>query len=90
MGDDAGAASVGLHMISPMSRARGLYHKAIMMSGSDLAVWAVADSSRLYPKDYASALAKSLGCPTNDEFVMVCTLLLHLRIDLLCSLFTGV
>ncbi len=74
MGDDAGGASVGLHLVSPLSRERGLYSKAIMMSGSDLNVWAVTEASRIYPKDYAVELAKRLGCPHNDGYVLVLNL----------------
>ncbi|GAB1609082.1 hypothetical protein Ahia01_001193600 [Argonauta hians] len=62
-GHDAGAASVGIHMLSPQSYK--LFDYAIMMSGSDRNVWAVKEKgSASY---YSHRLALNLGCPTNDN-----------------------
>lgn len=52
----SGAASVHLHMLSPMSK--GLFHRAISQTGSSL---------RRYPntvnlEDQARSLAKRVGC----------------------------
>lgn len=41
VGQGSGAAAVGLHLLSPMSK--GLFHKAIMQSGSPLCHWALVD-----------------------------------------------
>lgn len=41
VGQGAGAAAVGLHLLSPMSK--GLFHRAIMQSGSPLCHWALVD-----------------------------------------------
>ncbi|OXA59977.1 Venom carboxylesterase-6 [Folsomia candida] len=55
-GESSGAASVHLHMLSPMSK--GLFHRAISQTGSSL---------RRYPntvnlEDQARSLAKRVGC----------------------------
>lgn len=70
-GDDTGAASVGIHLVSPVSRGRNLYHQTILVSGSDLDVWAVTNSPKIYPKSYTIQLAQNLNCPTNDMYVLV-------------------
>ncbi|KAL5014368.1 hypothetical protein ScPMuIL_008638 [Solemya velum] len=62
-GQSTGAASVGLHLVSP--RSVGLFHQAIMMSGSDRSEWSVVGSLQ-DAQDYAKALARELGCPLND------------------------
>lgn len=62
MGQSSGAASVGLHLVSP--RSENLFTQAIMLSGSDLSEWAVipkADSI-----EYSQRLAYEVGCPTSD------------------------
>lgn len=53
IGESAGAASVALHMIS--DRSKGLFHKAIMMSGSAFAPWTVSKPGK------PQLLAKKLG-----------------------------
>ncbi|KAL8558745.1 hypothetical protein ACOMHN_043689 [Nucella lapillus] len=63
MGQSAGAASVGLHLISP--RSDDLFHQAIMIGGSDLSEWAVLPGKEA--KEYAERLAYELGCPTSDS-----------------------
>ncbi|KAM7537428.1 hypothetical protein Aperf_G00000070304 [Anoplocephala perfoliata] len=40
MGESAGAASVAVHLVSPKVQSKGLFAKAIMISGSDMAPWA--------------------------------------------------
>ncbi|CAH0764091.1 unnamed protein product [Diatraea saccharalis] len=59
-GESAGAVSVSYHVISPMSR--GLFHKAIMQSGSPLASWALQHD----PVYVASQKAKILGLKSTD------------------------
>lgn len=60
-GESAGAASVGYHMISSMSK--GLFHKAIMQSGSPFDIW-----SRRTPEQslgFAVKIFDALGCNTS-------------------------
>lgn len=53
-GESAGSASVSMHLMSDMSK--GLFHKAIMMSGTAYAPWAVSPVS-----DWTHRIAKKLG-----------------------------
>lgn len=53
-GESAGSASVSLHMVSNMSK--GLFHKAIMMSGTIYSPWALSPV-----KDWTQRIAKKLG-----------------------------
>lgn len=64
-GCSAGSFSVMLHMISPMSK--GLFHRAISISGSPISQ--VADTHDL--KYLAVKQAELLGCPTNSSKVIV-------------------
>lgn len=59
-GESAGAASVAYHIISPMSR--GLFHKAILQSGSAITPW----SFQYDPLNTAIAFAKQMGHHTED------------------------
>lgn len=59
-GESAGAASVTLHLISPMSK--GLFNKAIMQSGTAVAPW----STQLEPLKIAKAFVRSVGYETED------------------------
>ncbi|XP_049876915.1 acetylcholinesterase-like [Pectinophora gossypiella] len=59
-GESAGAASVSYHLLSPMTK--GLFHKAIIQSGSSLAPWAY----QLRPVYMASLLTKTMGYKTED------------------------
>lgn len=54
-GESAGSASVLFHILSPLST--GLFHKAIMQSGSAMSPW----SLQFDPLKIASKLAKHLG-----------------------------
>lgn len=60
-GISAGAASVEYHMVSP--KAKGLFHKAILHSGSSLNHWAV----NYEPKKLAYQLAANLGYKDTSE-----------------------
>lgn len=53
-GESAGGASVSLHTVSDLSK--GLFHKAIMMSGTCYAPWAISPV-----KDWPYRIAKKLG-----------------------------
>lgn len=61
-GESAGAASVSLHIVSPASK--GLFHKAILQSGSSISPWAV----EFEPIKYASRVAEVLGYKTMDPY----------------------
>uniref|UniRef100_T1KY80 Carboxylesterase type B domain-containing protein n=1 Tax=Tetranychus urticae TaxID=32264 RepID=T1KY80_TETUR len=59
-GHGHGAALVNLLMLSPM--AKGLFHRAIMQSGSALCPWALASNAIKYGREYAQAI----GCYQED------------------------
>ena len=63
MGQEAGAASVGLHLLSPLSR--NLFSQAILQSASPLAPWAVIDKSESLHRGLR--LAELMKCPHNAE-----------------------
>lgn len=56
-GFSAGAASVHFHSLSP--RSQGLFHGAVLMSGSAKCSWAVQEK----PRAHAHRFARELGCP---------------------------
>ncbi|WP_278924645.1 carboxylesterase family protein, partial [Pseudophaeobacter profundi] len=56
-GESAGGASVHYHILSPLSK--GLFHKAILQSGSSLCQCTFQPR----PLDKALLVAKELGCP---------------------------
>ncbi|XP_077284688.1 venom carboxylesterase-6-like [Arctopsyche grandis] len=66
-GESAGAASVHYHMLSPMSQ--GLFHRAILHSGSALCDW--ANSSPGHPQKQAKKLGKIMECPIDDNLKMI-------------------
>nr|XP_045605254.1 pyrethroid hydrolase Ces2a-like [Procambarus clarkii] len=57
VGNSAGAASVLLHLVSPLSQ--GLFTRAVAMSGCSLAPW----SLQARPHHFAQKLAGDVGCP---------------------------
>ena len=59
MGESAGACSVSLHLLSPLSR--NLFSQAIMQSASALAPWGVVNKEEALRRSLA--LAKNLDCP---------------------------
>lgn len=59
-GESAGGASTALHVLSPMSK--GLFHRAIPMSGVPLCDWSLPYE----PRKRAFVLGKQLGIYTND------------------------
>ncbi|KAM7362757.1 juvenile hormone esterase-like [Cochliomyia hominivorax] len=65
LGYNAGSFSIGLHMMSPMSK--GLFHKAIMMSGSPLGQLPYKTNQL----DLAEKQAKLLNCPEKPIKEMV-------------------
>ncbi|KAK3803029.1 hypothetical protein RRG08_008398 [Elysia crispata] len=56
-GSSAGAASVAYHALAPPSK--GLFQRAILMSGSPTATWAIQRD----PRSLARQLATNLNCP---------------------------
>ena len=57
-GESAGAVSVGMHLLSPMSRS--LFHRAILQSAGPQADWAVLPDQEA--KNRSLKLARVLGC----------------------------
>ena len=66
-GESAGATSVTLHLLSPLSE--GLFHQAIAESGVDLSPFAVQNVS--FGLRFTKELAEKLDCTTSDHSVMV-------------------
>ncbi|CAH1394621.1 unnamed protein product [Nezara viridula] len=64
-GLSAGGASCHYHLLSPLSK--GLFHRAICMSGVALNPWAVAENM----KEKTMVIATDLGCPINDSLTMI-------------------
>ena len=64
-GYSAGAWSITLHMVSPMSR--GLFHKAILGSGSALGHWPLPR----HQLDLAKKQARIVGCPDDNATVII-------------------
>ena len=57
-GESAGAVSVGMHLLSPMSRS--LFQRAILQSAGPQAAWAVLPDQEA--KNRSFSLARKLGC----------------------------
>ncbi|XP_069687014.1 carboxylesterase 5A [Periplaneta americana] len=67
MGHSAGAASVMYHITSP--RTAGLFHRAIVMSGSVTSPWSRAQ----HPGNSSRGIARSLGCfATTSRAILSC------------------
>ncbi|GFS78373.1 neuroligin-4, X-linked [Nephila pilipes] len=71
-GQGYGAACVNFLVLSPMSKGSslfpaGLFHRAIMMSGSALSPWAVARDANYY----AQQIARTLGCPIDQPATLL-------------------
>jgi len=62
-GESAGAASVGMHMLSPLSR--GKFHRVILQSGAPHAAWAILPEKDA--KNRSLKLAEKLGCNIKSE-----------------------
>ncbi|KAG0722976.1 Neuroligin-3 [Chionoecetes opilio] len=65
LGNSAGAASVILHLVSPLSR--GLFTRAVALSGCALAPW----SLQTRPLHFAQKLATDVGCTQGDTQGMI-------------------
>lgn len=66
LGFDTGAICANFLMISPI--ARGLFHRAILMSGSALSDWAL----NYNPQQITMQVAKQLNCPIEDSKLGEC------------------
>ncbi|KAG8449764.1 hypothetical protein GDO86_016424, partial [Hymenochirus boettgeri] len=68
-GHSAGGASVGFHLISPVSHA--YFTRAIMQSGTTTSSWTIHTEERA--KHLTLKLAESLDCPSKDyDAIMAC------------------
>ncbi|XP_022165706.1 esterase FE4-like [Myzus persicae] len=67
-GQSAGSASIALHLLSPMSK--GLFHKAIMESGSSLNLWSVSPPG--WAKRRAFTISTIAGCPQEPKQMIEC------------------
>ncbi|BFF93859.1 venom carboxylesterase-6 [Drosophila madeirensis] len=65
LGYGAGAMAVTLHMVSPMSR--GLFHRAIVMSGAATGQWTLPE----HQMEVAMRQATLLNCPTDNTTEMI-------------------
>ncbi|XP_059055067.1 uncharacterized protein LOC131849096 [Achroia grisella] len=66
MGHGTGAACVNFLILSPISN--GLFHRAILMSGSALSDWAMTKN----PLQYTLQVAQSIGCNPSSKNLMSC------------------
>jgi len=62
-GESAGAASVSMHLLSPLSR--DLFSQGIMQSGSATAPWATVDKEESITRGLR--LAEAVGCPKERD-----------------------
>lgn len=62
-GESAGAASTGYHLLSPMSK--GLFHKAILQSGTPLCRWALSSPGLIRKR--TEAVATIAGCHAHSS-----------------------
>ncbi|KAM4637287.1 LOW QUALITY PROTEIN: acetylcholinesterase-like, partial [Amazona ochrocephala] len=67
-GESAGAASIGIHLLSAGSRP--LFHRAILQSGSPNGPWATIGATE--SRRRAVALGAALGCVGNDSELVRC------------------
>ncbi|XP_071081540.1 cholinesterase-like [Haliotis cracherodii] len=66
-GESAGAVSVSMHLLSPLSR--DLFNNAMMQSASALCYWGL--HTRQMANDRTRALAQRFNCTTTDETEML-------------------
>lgn len=66
-GGSAGGASTGFHMLSPMSK--GLFHKAILQSGSPVCTWAVSPPGLSRKRAHAVATISGCNFDTSEDIL---------------------
>ena len=66
-GESAGATSVTLHLLSPLSE--GLFQQTIAESGVDLSSFAIQPTS--FGLQFAKELARNVDCTTSDHSAMI-------------------
>lgn len=66
-GESAGAACTGFHMLSPISK--GLFHKAILQSGSPICMWAISTPGVARNRAYAIATIAGCNYDTSDNLL---------------------
>jgi len=66
-GESAGGASVGYHLLSPLSK--GLFHKAILQSGTPLCRWAVSPPGLIRKRTEAVATIAGCNSETSEEIL---------------------
>ena len=66
-GESAGGSSVGLQLLSP--RSKGLFHRAISISGVDLSPFAIGSSTEV--ASHSRNVAKQLGCSEDNNRQMI-------------------
>ena len=69
-GESAGGSSVGLHVLSPLSK--GLFQQAIAISGVELSPYAIG--SKTAAVSHTKELASHLGCPKDESNDMIACL----------------
>ncbi|XP_031621624.1 uncharacterized protein LOC116339730 [Contarinia nasturtii] len=65
MGSGTGSACINLLMLSPV--AQSLFHRAILMSGSAMADWAISN----HPQQATMQVLHKLDCPMRDDNTML-------------------
>lgn len=66
-GESAGAVSVGMHMLSPLSR--GKFHRAILQSAGPQAAWATLSEKEA--KNRSMILARTLNCDLKEVTAII-------------------
>lgn len=76
-GESAGAVSVSMHLLSPLSK--DLFARAILESGSPTAPWALR--SRQEALNRSLLLAKTVGCPHSPDDLAATAECLRRKLD---------
>jgi carboxylesterase type B len=66
-GGSAGGASVGFHMLSPMSK--GLFHKAILQSGTPVCRWAILPPGIARKRVHSIATIAGCNYDTSEDIL---------------------
>lgn len=66
-GESAGGASTGYHLLSPMSK--GLFHKAILQSGTPTCNWAVTPPGLIRRRTEAIATLSGCHADTSEDIL---------------------